>query len=509
MYTERNAEMETLVDMKVFMEDYSRGMKMLSLHSRAFATLAAGIGYPIANPNISTAQVSVDIESKKIAFEVNPDFIHKLKDSEVAAVIAHETYHVLLNHLGDLADTKNYPKTGALIKAQECIINDGLPGNVGFTTPKGTLRGEELYNQDFSYFSTREGYDFIVAFEEENAENKDSPEKSEQQGQTDSTQNNGAPEDSEQQCENSASGNSSGSDEEQPEEEHGMCSGPAIKGGDDLSEEELEKQVKEILKDGLNKAVEEMSSAGEIPEPELSNILEELEETLDINPSKNGNVGSPNKNAFSTLPSSSGMNLNWVNLLAKINPKIKSSGRSKSSESWVSPNRRMISSYPRVILPSSPPQPDPNNKKGTSVPSLIVALDMSVSIPETLCITLANLATSIPEKLIKAFPITWSDTWKEFDPANPRVIVRRNGTNIHSVYQYAETVKKETGIEPYVLVLTDGGFTLPHTSSMPTDILARKWFWMALQAPDQKKLKSVLKSVPNVKDKIFYLEDFI
>jgi len=581
------------------MDDYSRGMTMLRFTARAFGTLAAGIGYPVAEPSIPTARVVANLDNGRVEFQMNPHFIHDLKDSEIAAVIAHETYHVVLGHLGELVQTDRYKRHEILIDAQECIINDGLPGNVGFTTMEGTYRGLERHNQDFSIFTTQEGYDFILNKLQEEQDGKgesgdDSDEKSngsgndsgsddsdsddagdqksskskskgkddsekdedqEAQGsakgdQDDAEAESGADQDDQategsgaddESDENADSSNGDGDDEagqddggdqdsdgsgdadgdSEGDSEGDACNGPAVIGQavDGMSADEIAQAVKAVLGQAVDAAIDEMNDKGVEATPEIEEMLDDLKDA-GITVSKQPNFGNPNadKSAFAVIDATSGMNVNWVELLAKINPELKQSGKPKSRDSWHQPRRRMIHSYPQVILPTRKRLDDPNKKKGDSIPTFIIALDMSGSIPTHLLKDLAALAQSCPPNLIRSFPITWSDNFKVYDPERPDRIVSRGGTRISSVYEYAEQVKREEGVDPYVLVITDGGFYMDdrygyygNRPKMERDQIRDKWYWMAIEKNDLSTIKRVTQGWVKDEDegRIVYMRDFV
>lgn len=598
-------------DNEVFMDDYSRGMTMLRFTARAFGTLAAGIGYPVAEPSIPTARVVANLDSGRVEFQINPHFIHDLKDSEIAAVIAHETYHVVLGHLGELIQTDRYKRHEILIDAQECIINDGLPGNVGFTTMAGTYRGLERHNQDFSIFTTQEGYDFILnKLQEEEQDGKgesgdDSNEKSNGEGddsgsdssdsddagdqksskskskdeddsdaddqdtqgsskgdQDDAEAESGADQDDQategsggdDESDGDADGSNGDGDDETGQDDGDVddensdgagdadgddsdadgegndsgdsdgddaCNGPAVVGqaAEGMSPSEIAQAVKAILGQAVDGAIDEMNAQGVEATPEIEEMLDDLKDA-GVTVSKQPNYGNPNadKSAFAVIDETSGMNVNWVELLAKINPELKQSGKPKSRDSWHQPRRRMIHSYPQVILPTRQRLDDPNKKKGDSIPTFIIALDMSGSIPERLLKDLAALAQSCPPNLIRSFPITWSDNFKVYDPERPREIVRRGGTRISSVYEYAEQVKREEGIDPYVLVITDGGFYMDDRYSsynrgpkMDRDQIKDKWYWMAIERNDLSTIRQVTQGWVKSEDdsRITYMRDFV
>lgn len=464
---------------KKFMEDYSRGMDLLRMSNRAFSGLAAGLGYPIENPDIPTAQVQMNIDEARIEFHINPNFIANLSDYDIAAVVAHEAFHVILNHLSELAESDVYPDAQALQYAHECIINDGLPGNVGFETMKGSLKGLELFNQDFSLFSTKEGYDFIVNQKEyQDAKNGNS-------------------EGSEGNSEGSESGSASGSETSEGSGES-SCGGIKIIAGPDGFTKD---QVQQILASVISDTMDETDTQ-DLP----SDVQQALEEMAsELGTPRPGYSNAKQKEGFSSIDTISTMNMNWVKLLAEINPKMKNYGRSVYKDSWAAPRRRMLHSYPKVVLPTSN-RIDTSKGRGSSIPTFVIALDMSKSIPTRLLKDLAALAESIPHDLIRAFPITWSDSFRVFDPKNPNQIVLRGGTRLQSVKDYAEIVEKETGSKPYVLVITDGEYEAPKNWNV--EEIQNKWYWMAIQPNDVKEIVYNTGKYTK-KERVFNLADFV
>lgn len=526
-----------------FLDDYNRGFEVLSISAEVFARLSQSIGQPLANKDIPTACVSFDPTTKVIRFEMNPDYISKLSDEEIGAVISHETYHVLLNHFADLPDRKKYPNLKALIQAQECIINDGLFGNVGLELPNGVLSGPVVHQKDFSLFSTKEGYEFIVGNEppaedasqdssdsgsssstgsadsenSSSSESSSSPEdedtsddKKSADGSTtdedsdtddtkddenagdsdaksddakDDSQGSGSDSEDEDESEDTESDDSDAADGDQDSDESGDdTSADHMCGGMNIRAEDIQ-AFKDAVSDAINSAMYGIS-AGEVPSS-VTDTIEAIahEEGMSVN-SSGWSVGPVDKSTEFLTQSHSGLDLKWEELLARINPKIKSTGRPRQKESWHAPRRKMIGSYPEVILPTYRRKEDPENK-GDSVPMVILALDMSYSIPEYLIQKLASLADSIPSDIIKPHPVTWSNSVLFFDTSTRR-IVRRAGTNIDNVYDYADKIEKDTKTKPYVLVITDGDcrfggsdYTLP--SRMDRKRVAERWFWMATE----------------------------
>ena len=535
-----------------FMDDYSRGMEMLSLSGRAFANLAQGLGYPIANEGIPTAQVQLNMDEKRIEFVINPNFIADLSDSDIAAVIAHETYHVLLDHLSEMADGDTYPLRNILIDAQECIINDSLPSSVGFETMDGTYKGMERHNQDFSNFTTQEGYDFILNKKQEEEDQKASDEDQEKEpsdgaGDSSDSSAGGDQEKDEEKSEGSSKEKPDNESSDEPGEDEDGAGGSPDESGDEDADGEAQgsgqggvgdadsdgtpqdgpgtksgapaegchgvvitgegsgdpQKVLEALGEAITNAVSGIDQ-NDLP-MDVQDALDELRANGGDIPQPGYSQGQP-KDGFNKIDAYADLNVKWRELLEEINPKMKHSGRPKHKDSWHAPRRRMLHSYPNVILPTRVRLDDPNAKKGDSIPSFVIALDMSGSIPKHLLGTLAAFARSVPEKLIKAFPITWSDGHKVFDPDNPRDMVHRGGTTISTVMTYVKKVEKETGTKPYVLVITDGAYDIP--SGWNKAEIMERWYWMGIQSQDVQKIMNST-GAWTTKERVFDLNKFI
>ncbi len=505
-----------------FKADYQRGMDILYLVSPIFARFAAAMGVPVENPDIPTAMVSWNPTLKQITFNMNPDFITQWSDEEVAAIIAHETYHVLLNHLLEVPDRTNYPHSQVLTQAHECIINDGLPGNVGVTPPGNCMFGTQLFDQDFSDFTTKEGYDFILDFLKENApedksdENQGEGEKTENSGANGSSSGGGSGQPGEKQGDgtpSSGSGEGAKSEDSSDEECDGagqgegdadgkqdgtpdMSQAPSTCGGVSISPEDLD-AFKAAVKAAVGNAMKGMDP-NDLPDA-LADIL-----------APNFGFGwgaSNNKSGEMFAPSTHGMSMNWFRLLARINPTIKSAGRNAVKATWSRPNRKLISSYPKVVLPSYQHN-DPKAKgKEKALPTLVTALDLSGSIPRELVNDLVRLVDVVPPTSIVSKPITWDDVVIEWDPETRKVVDGR-GTRIEKVYEYALKVKAESGIDPYVVVISDGDFHIPY--SVSKELMLERWYWCAIQPRDLSLLTQRTQHLGYAKEShIFLLEDFL
>lgn len=513
-----------------FFNDYKRGMEALFAYAPLFAPFAQALGTPKPD-STHRAAVAFDKNTKRITFVMDPEYIATLTDEEIGAVIAHETYHVVLQHLLDLDNRKMYPDVTSLVDAQECIINDGLEDNLGLALPENCRYGTELYNQSFAWFSTKQGYDFIRDFkkkQEEDDQNQQSDEESDSDGQAsgggagaDSGSGSNSPENqdeeqsdgqssggdqnsdskSEDDSENTTedgSGTESGDDSDDDHAGHGFC------GGIQVDEEDLGDFVK-AAKKMIQGTLDQMDQ----PLPtDLSDALTDFDQP-------SFGIGNSTDSVFAGQTDN--MNMNWRELLAKIDPRVKSRGRLRARDTWARPRRRMMDSYPNVILPSKRVQ-DPNpNKRGSDLPVFLIALDLSGSIPESLTTKLVSLVEQVPAEFIVPHPVTWSDSVLPWD-AETRRIVLKSGTNIDEVYNYAEGLAKENGKPPYVLVITDGDcgfgrsdlyFSNPPRVNVDLEVLNSKWFWMGISPGDTGRItyNFVNKGHANA-NHVFDLKDF-
>ena len=523
-----------------FRDDYDRGMVALFDYAPFFGRLARNLGQPIPDTSIPTAMVEFNPATKKVSFVINPDYIRDLTDEQVAFVIAHETYHVLLNHLSELTDTDLFPDRGALATAHELIINDTIDRIMALEFPDNLYHGS-AYNQDFSVLSSIDAYKLLAPETDDEDEADSDAGGPSAQGSGDSGQNPASGQGSagestdsngqgagDKSDEKDQSNGDSGSDDEQSESgEESTEDSSDESGSDDSQDSETDddkgdqgsgdantddqgsedaadtskpqacggfRGVDEDSQDDFSKAVAKALS-GAINDAQKNNetvsdeVLNAAEDVADEAGVKLGVQYGIGNNTGSTMFTNTvnDMNLDWKELLAKINPKVMTAGTKKRrGTSFHSPRRRMMSSYPKVILPVEKRSKDMDGK-GNELPTVILALDLSYSIPEYLIAGLASLADSMPTDLFDAIPVTWSDYVKEFD-TNTRQIVPRSGTNIDAVYKYSQEVAKRIGKQPYVVLITDGEFSFGYNTD--AEVVKKFWYWGAIDDDSLRYIKS-------------------
>jgi hypothetical protein len=181
----------------------------------------------------------------------------------------------------------------------------------------------------------------------------------------------------------------------------------------------------------------------------------------------------------------------WARLLRDIDPRIASAGSKRGAlagrrtrTTFARPSRKFAWAYPRMVLPSriaSTPEDE-----GDSLPTIILAVDQSGSIPASAVEDSMALAATVPRHAARFIVCRWSDHLDEIEdprPGAPAPVFWKGGSTLfHLVVEFAERVKRERtgGRDPYVITVTDGVFT--PISSAPT-IPREHFHWVRI--PDQ------------------------
>lgn len=506
---------------------FREGLEELLFVSPEYGSLARAMGAPVFDESQETAYVTYD--GTAIMFAFNPDFIMTLSVDETAAVILHEAHHVILKHLEEAKDTDQFPDDDARIKAHECIINDTIKEVFEMTLPGGIMFGEDLLGESCANKLTKPVYDKFAQKNEaeDNEQGQDETDENTEsisaggQGQGvssgDSGESNKGDSKDEAEDEKDTSEDSTGdgeSSEGNADEPEGGSGGDRSQDGDgDDSEEgagdaESDGQpgtggsfacggvrVSDEYADAFAGAIEDLiEDAANDKKEAVDEFKDKLMDSRD-----SGGGFSPNGAGGIQYLDSTAEKMNWKHLLGKINPKVLEAGRRrrKVRNNWTTPNRRLRSVYPKVILPVSETVKPKKDDKGDTLPVFIVALDLSGSIPRHLVNTLKSMIEDIPSDLIKAYPCTWSSQLVPFDP-KVGAACRTGGTEIRLVSEYARQVKKETGTDPYVLVITDGEFWTNFEQ------VGKDWFFMAVQDQDVPWCKKHAKTPEHV----YKLSDF-
>lgn len=416
-------------------------MKWLDNNKPFFYSIASVVGKPVANQKIDTAQVS--FSNGEILFEANPDFLDTLTDEEIAAVIAHESYHIILNHLLELKD-ESYPNTEALKIAQEVIINDSLTNSM-FLLPNFVLFGKDYIGDDASTYSTKEAYKILS-------------EKFPQSDDKDDSDN----------------------------QEHS----PGIHEHNQSIADEDIKDFKKAVEKAFNQVKEKVDDS----DGEIENAPEEIKEAFNHEPEdkQKRNVNSDTSSAAEQeIESNASLTTEWIDVLKIINPKFgqkKGMPNRKTTTDWFKRDRRIAHMYPKILAPSRKITNLEGGDDGVK-PTILLALDFSYSIPKHMQKVLAELGQSVPEDMFEAYAVTFSTRTVDFNVKSAYNKTASGGTEFGVIEKKALQIQAMTGIYPYVLVLTDGEASFS-VMTPSTENLNEKWFWFGIDNNCTFKMKN-------------------
>lgn len=462
-----------------FVDDYARGLNALGEYSRPFHSLALSLGVPVEDSGEGvTAFVSFNADEKQVEFHMNPDFIHPMEDEQIGYLIAHETYHVILSHLQE-AMSGEYKNVSALTIAHECLVNDSVDAVIGLDSPEGGVHGMEMFGTDFSILSTREGYEVVLADQDED----DDGSVGDVSG---------------------SAGDDSGDVASDGDEGSGgdvasapMCSGVTVAPEDAAA-------LQDVVIKGIIAA--DAYGDGDVP----TQIADAIS---DIDPSLSGGFSLGKGEGSESLGIIDDINLNWKGLLALINPKIMSGGSKPKKTTWNRPRRIAMGVYPDMVLPVTSAS-SVRDDDGSEVPAVILALDLSTSIPDRFIQGLKSMAATMPDNLFRKFPVTWSSNLVEFDESER--VCKRRGTNVRLVWEYAKKIEHECGVTPYVVVITDGVIKMSGEMMAweNTDEISRRWFWGRIPKGDNSFSRTILlgdKYTPRCvnMDHVFNIDDML
>lgn len=525
-----------------FKQDYDRGMDALYMFAPHWYKLAVALGVPVESKSLPTAAVSFDKKSQRILFVINPDYIKDLDDEQIAFVIAHEAHHVVLDHFKDFED-KYFKDANALTTSQEAIINDSILNRIGLEKLEGIIYGESL-GADFSIFTTKEGYDFLKKDDPDSEESDDQGEGADDSGSDsnkssnsdgangsssgepdkpseggskssdeDSDKNGSDSESSDEDSKNNADSESGESDEGSDSEDDGSDDSESGKSDDDSESGKSEGDSDDDDSDGENDSANGNSNGntcgGFIVDPDdfedfknavidaFSDVLNknadsmpdemfDMYDSMDQDSTGNSVVGGFGNNTGSVNAGDPTDNLamNWVKVLAEINPKILSSNAVKHKDSWKAPRRKMIAQYPHVILPTSVRADRSDDDAGNDKPTIVLALDYSYSIPRHLINNMISLADNLPRDLFNPVVVTWSDNTVLYD--EDKRVAPNGGTNLISVQRFVNDLDKKMKNKVYVLVVTDGGYNAPLRDNLNN--VQKHWYYASVPGARMKYL---------------------
>lgn len=463
-----------------FERSFKEGLLELLYLDPNLGAIARGLGMPVVDNSVSTASLKWDKQEKRIMFTVNEDFVENADEEMIASVILHETEHLIFDHVLERIEDA-FPDKKVLHMAQECINNDIIDTIYQLPLPDDAITGQELLHRDCTSLSTKQVYDMIVdQMPPQDGQGPGDPngKGKSQKGQGQSGGGGGSSDPSEDENEDDGDGGEGNGDEskDKDQQEKGGC------GGIQVDDEDVF-DVEEYLKNLVEKTAKDKGMT-------YDELMDEIDNT------KSGGY-SPTGGKIGEHRAPDPTRMNWNHLLAKINPKVLEAGKkTKVKYDWTKQNRRMVSVYPKAIIPKVKTKDPKPSDRGDSIPVLVIALDLSGSIPRNLVKMLQGLLEDIPEKLIKAYPCTWGTYLEPYVPGGP---LGTGGTEIQNVVKYVKQIQKDTNTDPYVLVITDGEFIYQF------DRPGKDWYFMAI---NDRSYGGYCKQHAKDEDHLYHVKDF-
>lgn len=388
------------------MDIYKRFSKAIDTLYKTNHYLAAEItklGYPkLVTGYPPTAGVMWDEERSKICFMFNEKFAASLTDEEFCFTIAHESRHVIGGHIFLLRDhvdklerlNEDKKKINKFVsrfnRAADCVVNDSLVNLYKFPKcfsgkKKDELEacyGKELIGVDCHDLTAMDVYYLLPEDKvgQNNVENHES--------------------------------------------------WKSFLNDDGSMKQEFVDSIKEFINENMdNSALSDEEMA------EVDKIKDMMGESLDQYTSKSGKAATGKSRSIGGFGTES---LNWNKILFSV-IEIK-----KVEDIWSRPNRKLISVYPDVILPTAKPQ---------EKQEIFVAIDSSSSIDYDALRLFATVLKNSPNNVdIKA--ISFDTKCYEYDVKGSTDPKGGGGTSFDIVEEYIQNNFKK--YPKAVFVLTDG-----------------------------------------------------
>lgn len=405
---------------------YNQILKDIEIDYPFFSKMFYNSGYPIFTKNEAvcpTSMMRADRLTDDIVYFWNYDFFNQLTDNQVKFIIAHETFHVLLDHITIISEIE-YPKIYNI--ACDAVINDLLVKQFNFEPFEGLVTGENIIGFNCADKSAEFVYRqmLINAIKIPSYMSIDVEVFQHSDGISDGK---GEPKEGDKGSQKEENG-------DEPEEKDGDEKKEVIKPFD--SHEGWSKEEAEELSDRIPFVFDEQTKSliqtRGLGAGNISYSLEDL------------------KNNFSI-----------ARLVKHIIAKRK---EEEQLENWKKYPYKIASVYPEVILPYT----DENEMNGRL--SLLFCLDTSGSVPSSV----AQEFVAIAKNHMADFDVealTFDDKIYPIDLKKDLKYYGGGGTNFHKLAEYV--VKEKMENYDAVIVFTDGW-----GGDIGITLTSKKWFWL-------------------------------
>jgi hypothetical protein len=422
-----------------------------------FLTHVLNMGAPEWDGSIPTAAVMLPAKGQTFEddfrFAFNPTFAALLDSDELAFVAAHETLHILLNHLKLIEKGKQRGKFSDPKKfnvAADCVINDYL---VSMGLNPGRVRKFGMFGPDVV------GYDCANAtVSEVYVDIPDDPQGGEGEGECGGGEGCGG----EGNCDGSCEGD--GLDKYM----EGMGQGAGTGSHDWLHDPQAGQA------DAAEKIGEDTKKNAGTPTD-----IEDKKQDDDNKGTPGAGPGSE-AGAMRNFAEQKGVSMKWAELIKEVNPDYFNKRGPRPRPSYHQPRRKLqgvISHYGADRMGILPVSREPDSHKG-KMPSIVMYADGSGSCGAYID-TFCTLMKSVDTSKIRLQAFSFSTYVVPFDPLSDNNKIASGGTAFSPIEESIQKdVVPELGHYPTaVVVLTDleGGFSNPLPEKKNQD----SWVWLA------------------------------
>lgn len=491
----------TVLDQKQLKRRYQEAVQFLDDNYAYFLTHVLHIGRPMWNEAVGTAAVMMqkNENTNKTDYDFNflfaPSFASKLDTPALAFILAHEAYHIILNHLKLYSKFVDNDRVNALQKKREkgekltkkewkeiivnrqnsqrfniaadCVINDSLvnagmddsafynnPGSPMYTdqAPEGVAtlcRGQEKVGEDASLLTVTDVYELLM----QQNKKQDQDDQQSEEGGEDRPSRDGIPGD-------------------------GDMDGRGYQALDN-HDWMLDPEFADEMADAIDKLQQEIEDAGKMPQDVQDKIEEEdggqTKAQQQLANSMRAGSEAGNMKAFM---GQTGAKLGWVKLLKEIDPDIfKEPGIGKPPVAQWHKRPRKLAGMRKVHLPVR--EKAHREKESREKPAIVLALDVSGSIGPKDADRFIELAKSIPGERIKLFCATFDTQYVKINDIHTETNFRiGGGTDFTAVANYVnnEVIPELKGKYPKaIVVITDGQAGM---NNRPDAKQGESWFWL-------------------------------
>lgn len=423
-----NQQLESQMSSIEMRRRYLRLLKEIEYDYPFFSKMFYNSGYPVFTSSKSicpTSMMRADRFTDDIVYYWNSEFFNKMTDNQVKFIIAHETFHVLLDHLTIISEIE-YPKIYNM--ACDAVINDLLLKQFNFDMFEDMLTGEKLVGFNCADKSAEFVYRHLLI----NAIQMPSYMQMDVEVEGHQVPGDG-----------SGSGKGKSESEDSEDEKDG-------KDGDKPEE-----------KEGDQEKAKPLDNHGHWSEEEGQELADRIPFAFDVQTGsliQTKGLGAGNlKYTLEDLKN----NFSIANLVKNIIAKRK---EEEQLENWKKYPYKISSVYPEVVLPYT----DENEMNGRL--SLLFCLDTSGSVPAQVCQEFVAIAKNHMNDFdVEA--LTFDDGVYPLDLKKDVNYRGGGGTSFQKLAEYV--VKQKMEEYDAIIVFTDGW-----GGDIGLTLTSKKWFWL-------------------------------